>query len=115
MNVLLVVENDQDFGSVALGALSKLGHSVTHVPTVEEALWLIDNYRFDAVVSDCEFGSNVIARVQQKNPLAVTIMVGDKTYASWRETVVADHVLGKNVKQLVTTISAHEFEVYDYE
>lgn len=80
------------------------GHTVTYVTTGRSALSMLEEYAFDAVVSDYELeydgpsGLDIIRYAQEQTPLITTVSFSsiDRTHEFRSAGVPVDHMLIKS-------------------
>lgn len=101
---VLLVEDYKRFGEYIHEYLTDLGHSVTFLVNGKDALGMLDNYEFDAVVSDYELehggpnGVDILTFAQDTNLSILTILFSgvDRSLEVERAGVVIDHILTKD-------------------
>lgn len=89
---LLLVEDDEDFGSILTLRLAKRNFEVTIAPTAEEALAKLKEISFDVIVSDIKLpqmnGMEFLAEVRKLyNSLPVIMLTGYGSLESAKEAV----------------------------
>lgn len=101
---VLLVEDYQSFADLITEYLTDQGHRVTHVSTGAGAISLLDDFEFDAVVSDWELewkgpdGGDILKHAAETWPTTITVAFSslDRTPELRSRGIVVDHVLVKN-------------------
>jgi len=101
---ILLVEDYESMGKLIQQVLTDEGHSVTWLVNGKDAIGMIENFDFDAVVSDWELewngpnGGDILEFAQTKNPLTTTIMFSslDRTHELEEHGLIVDKMLTKD-------------------
>jgi two-component system sensor histidine kinase EvgS len=98
---VLVVEPEPDTSAFLTNLLSNWGYNVAVAPSVDSAMTLLENFRFDAVVSDLSLGGETLtAEAKRRQPWTVAVALGASGEAVEREserTKGFEHYLAKPV------------------
>jgi CheY-like chemotaxis protein len=97
---VLVVEPEPETSAFLTNLLSQWGYNVAVAPSAASAVTLLENFRFDAVVSDLALGEALTAEAKRRQPWTLAVALGGKEEAlepAFERRQSFEHYLAKPV------------------